>query len=115
MVADVSELAGGYDYHAPAATEVHGDFGGEGGYSSSAPSNSYIPPAASAPASSYIPPAPAASEPVNTYIPPAPAASEPANTYIPPAEASAPAASVEFADDGYRYRTVRRRVYRHRF
>ncbi|XP_058983400.1 vitelline membrane protein Vm26Ab-like [Musca domestica] len=118
VLADVSEL-GGYDYHAPAATEVHGDFGGEAGYSSSvpvaaAPANTYIPPAASAPASTYIPPAapaPAPSAPVNTYIPPA--ASAPANTYIPPA-ASAPAPSVEVAEDGYRYKTLRRRVYRQR-
>ncbi|XP_073841175.1 uncharacterized protein [Musca autumnalis] len=101
VLADVSEL-GGYDYHAPAATEVHGDFGGEGGYSSSAPVSTYLPPAA---------PAPAPSAPVNTYIPPA--ASAPVNTYIPPA-ASAPAPTVEVAEDGYRYKTLRRRVYRQR-
>ncbi|XP_073841176.1 uncharacterized protein [Musca autumnalis] len=115
VLADVSEL-GGYDYHAPAATEVHGDFGGEGGYSSSAPVNTYLPPAASAPASTYVPPAapapvPAPSAPVNTYIPPA--ASAPVNTYIPPA-ASAPVPTVEVAEDGYRYKTLRRRVYRQR-
>ncbi|XP_061399427.1 uncharacterized protein LOC133335140 [Musca vetustissima] len=88
VMADVSELSSGYDYHAPAP---------------SAPVNTYIPPvAASAP------------EPVNTYIPPV-AASEPVNTYIPPAAASAPQPTVELADDGYRYKTQRRRVYRKRF
>lgn len=107
-MADVSEF-GGYDYQAPAATEVHGDFSDEGGYSSSVPSNSYIPPAASAPANTYIPPA--ASAPANTYIPPA--ASAPASSNIPPA-ASEPAATVELAEDGYRYKTQRRRVFRHR-
>ncbi|XP_073837965.1 uncharacterized protein [Musca autumnalis] len=97
VMADVSELSG-YDYHAPAP---------------SVPVNTYIPPAASAPVNTYIPPV-AASEPVNTYIPPV-AASEPVNTYIPPVAASAPEATVEVAEDGYRYKTQRRRVYRKRF
>ncbi|XP_058980268.1 uncharacterized protein LOC131803193 [Musca domestica] len=111
VMADVSELSGGYDYHAPAP---------------SAPVNTYIPPAASEPVNTYIPPV-AASEPVNTYIPPVAAsepvntyippvaASEPVNTYIPPAAASAPEPTVELAQDGYRYKTHRHRVYRQRF
>ncbi|XP_061399425.1 uncharacterized protein LOC133335137 [Musca vetustissima] len=85
-MADVSELSSGYDYPAPAP---------------SAPVNTYIPPVA-------------ASEPVNTYVPPV-AASAPVNTYIPPAAASAPEPTVELADDGYRYKTQRRRVYRKRY
>ncbi|XP_073837961.1 uncharacterized protein [Musca autumnalis] len=98
VMADVSELSG-YDYHAPAP---------------SAPVNTYIPPAASEPVNTYVPPV-AASEPVNTYVPPV-AASAPVNTYIPPAPAaSAPQPTVELADDGYRYKTQRRRVYRKRF
>ncbi|XP_058980264.1 uncharacterized protein LOC131804523 [Musca domestica] len=98
VMADVSELSSGYDYHAPAP---------------SAPVNTYIPPAASEPVNTYVPPV-AASEPVNTYVPPV-AASEPVNTYIPPAAASAPQPTVELADDGYRYKTHRRVVYRKRF
>ncbi|XP_061399426.1 uncharacterized protein LOC133335139 [Musca vetustissima] len=100
VMADVSELSSGYDYPAPAP---------------SAPVNTYIPPvAASEPVQTYIPPvAASAPEPVNTYIPPV-AASEPVNTYIPPVAASAPEPTVEVSQDGYRYKTHRRRVYRKR-
>ncbi|XP_011184255.1 nematocyst expressed protein 3-like [Zeugodacus cucurbitae] len=89
--ADVSEL--GYAYNQPAA---------------SAPVSSYIPPAANAPEPAYAPapapapayqPAPAASAPSSAYLAPQPAASE---VYEQPAQ------------DGYRYRTVRRRVYKQR-
>ncbi|XP_022231413.2 uncharacterized protein LOC111080235 [Drosophila obscura] len=56
-------------------------------------------------------PAPA---PVETYIPPAP----PAPEYIPPAPVQAEQSVIEEyeqpAQDGYRYKTVRRRVFRHR-
>ncbi|XP_058980263.1 uncharacterized protein LOC131804520 [Musca domestica] len=162
VMADVSELSSGYDYHAPAPSapvntyippaasvpvpEYHAP-------APSAPVNTYIPPAASAPAPVYHAPAPApvyhapaATAPVNTYIPPAasapapvyhapapaysesystaasvpsnsylaPAASAPSNSYLAPA-ASAPVASASFGDDGYRYKTVRRRVIRKRF
>nr|XP_036231531.1 ESX-1 secretion-associated protein EspI-like [Bactrocera oleae] len=85
--AEVSEL--GYGYNQPAA---------------SAPVNSYIPPAANAPEPAFAPapvyqPAPAASAPSSSYLAPKPAASE---VYEQPAQ------------DGYRYRTVRRRVYKQR-
>ncbi|XP_016999409.1 protein FraH [Drosophila takahashii] len=86
--ADVSELPG-YDYQQPAPA---------------APVETYIPPA---------PPAPAPA-PVETYIPPAP----PAPEYIPPAPIQAEEPILEEieqpAQDGYRYKTVRRRVFRHR-
>ncbi|XP_065370028.1 uncharacterized protein LOC135962179 [Calliphora vicina] len=108
--ADVSEL--GYDYQqpsAPAPAPVE-------------PERSYIPPApvvpAPAPVNSYVPPpqpqpAPA---PVNTYVPPAPHVEEPVNSYIPPVEQPlAPVEEIEQTpEDGYRYKTVRRVVYRHR-
>ncbi|XP_030388319.1 wiskott-Aldrich syndrome protein homolog 1-like, partial [Scaptodrosophila lebanonensis] len=86
--ADVSELAAassGYDYPAPAPVE------------------SYIPPALPAPApeEQYIPPAP----PAPAYIPPAPQVAEPEPVIE---EIEQP------AQDGYRYKTVRRRVFRHR-
>lgn len=88
-LADVSELSEpGYDYPQPAPP---------------APVEQYIPPA---------PPAPPA--PRNEYIPPAPA---PVETYIPPAPAPVPEIIEEIeqpAQDGYRYKTVRRRVFRHR-
>uniref|UniRef100_A0A0K8UAZ6 DUF4794 domain-containing protein n=1 Tax=Bactrocera latifrons TaxID=174628 RepID=A0A0K8UAZ6_BACLA len=116
--ADVSHLGYNYQQPAPAA---------------SAPSNSYIPPAANVPDPVYAPapvpvyqPAPVPSAPASAYIPPAPAAAEPepvyqpapsapASSYIPPAPQ--PAASEVYeqpAEDGYRYRTVRRRVYKQR-
>ncbi|XP_032590947.1 uncharacterized protein LOC6560861 [Drosophila grimshawi] len=62
----------------------------------------YPQPAPPAPAPEYIPPAAPAPE----YIPPA----APVETYIPPQieEIEQP------AQDGYRYKTVRRRVFRHR-
>ncbi|XP_005191042.1 uncharacterized protein LOC101896426 [Musca domestica] len=53
-----------------------------------APSNSYIPPAAATPSASYIPPA--AATPSASYIPPA--AATPSASYIPPAAAT-PSAS----------------------
>ncbi|KAM7356236.1 uncharacterized protein ACRADG_002040 [Cochliomyia hominivorax] len=88
VMADVSEL--GYNYPAP---EHHEEV-------ASLPQ---------APENNYLPPAP---EPQNTYIPP-PA---PQNTYIPPAApAPAPVESAELAQDGYRYKTVRRRVVRRRY
>ncbi|XP_061400503.1 uncharacterized protein LOC133336236 [Musca vetustissima] len=118
--ADVSEL--GYNYQQPAPAPVQ-------------PERTYIPPAPVvpepapvAPVNTYIPPAPVAPEPVpvapvNTYIPPAPVAPKPApvapvvqptNTYIPPAPV-APVEEIEQTPvDGYRYKTVRRVVYRHR-
>uniref|UniRef100_A0A034WWH3 Uncharacterized protein n=1 Tax=Bactrocera dorsalis TaxID=27457 RepID=A0A034WWH3_BACDO len=86
---NVSEL--GYGYNQPAA---------------SAPVNSYIPPAANAPEPAYAP------APASAYQP-APAASAPSSSYLAPQ----PAASEVFeqpAEDGYRYRTVRRRVYKQR-
>ncbi|XP_017471037.1 PREDICTED: uncharacterized protein LOC108362518 [Rhagoletis zephyria] len=90
--ADVSELSG-YHYHP---------------HHYSAPSHSYIPPAATAPEPVFAPaPAPA------PVYQPAPAAAAPAPVYYQPA----PAASQIYeqpAEDGYRYRTVRRRVYRQR-
>ncbi|XP_028896830.1 cyclin-dependent kinase inhibitor 1C-like [Zeugodacus cucurbitae] len=106
--ADVSEL--GYGYQQPAA---------------SAPSNQYIPPAANAPEPAYAPaPAPAPvyqpapSAPVSSHIPPAANAPEPAYAPAPaPPYAPQPAASEVYeqpAQDGYRYRTVRRRVYKQR-
>ncbi|XP_039954235.1 uncharacterized protein LOC126755825 [Bactrocera neohumeralis] len=77
----------------------------------SAPVSSYIPPAASAPAPVYSAPAPvyqpAAAAPEPVYSAPAPA----------PVYAPQPAASEVYeqpAEDGYRYRTVRRRVYKQR-
>ncbi|KAH8258306.1 hypothetical protein KR038_009407, partial [Drosophila bunnanda] len=61
----------------------------------------------------YQQPAPAPA-PVETYIPPAP----PAPEYIPPAPVQAEEPILEEieqpAQDGYRYKTVRRRVFRHR-
>ncbi|EDV55644.1 leucine-rich repeat extensin-like protein 5 [Drosophila erecta] len=83
--ADVSELSG-YDYQQPAP----------------------------APVETYIPPAPLPVAPVETYIPPAP----PVPEYIPPAPVQAEEPIIEEieqpAQDGYRYKTVRRRVFRHR-
>ncbi|KNC22690.1 hypothetical protein FF38_01660 [Lucilia cuprina] len=115
--ADVSEL--GYDYQQPAAPAP----------APVEPERSYIPPAAPAPApapvNTYVPPpqpqpTPA---PVNTYVPPAPVAphvEEPVNAYIPPAPVApeqplAPVEEIEQTpEDGYRYKTVRRVVYRNR-
>ncbi|XP_034651444.1 wiskott-Aldrich syndrome protein homolog 1 [Drosophila subobscura] len=86
--ADVSELSG-YDYQQPELP-------------------------APAPLETYIPPAPPAPAPVESYIPPAP----PAPEYIPPAPVQAEQSIIEEieqpAQDGYRYKTVRRRVFRHR-
>ncbi|XP_064538102.1 uncharacterized protein LOC135428190 [Drosophila montana] len=99
--ADVSELAQpGYDYPQPALPAP-------------APVETYVPPAPPAPpAPEYIPPAPAA--PLPEYIPPAPVAA-PADAYIPPAAAEPVFEEIEQpAQDGYRYKTVRRRVFRHR-
>ncbi|XP_073811824.1 uncharacterized protein [Musca autumnalis] len=113
--ADIAEL--GYNYKqptAPAPAPVQ-------------PEKTYIPPAPVAPApvapgTTYVPPAPVAPvpapvapivEPTNTYIPPAPVV-EPTNTYIPPAPV-APVEEIEQTPaDGYRYKTARRVVYRHR-
>ncbi|XP_073811823.1 uncharacterized protein [Musca autumnalis] len=101
--ADVSEL--GYNYEQPAA-----------------PAPAPVAPASVAPVNTYVPPAPVAPAPANVAPPkavapaPAPVAPivEPTNTYIPPA----PVATVEEVEqtpvDGYRYKTVRRVVYRHR-
>ncbi|XP_001975242.3 leucine-rich repeat extensin-like protein 3 [Drosophila erecta] len=128
--ADVSELAaGGYDYPAPPAP-VKSYIPPPPPPPPPAPKNTYIPPPA-APAKAYIPPPPPPPPPApkNTYIPPAPAPVAPVETYIPPAPAPAPAyippAPVQAeepiieeieqpAQDGYRYKTVRRRVFRHR-
>ncbi|KAH8402802.1 hypothetical protein KR222_008429, partial [Zaprionus bogoriensis] len=90
VCADVSELADpGYDYPQPA-------------------------PPAPALVETYIPPAPPVPPaPRNEYIPPAPIAT-PADAYIPPALAPAVEEIEQPAQDGYRYKTVRRRVFRHR-
>ncbi|XP_049308243.1 nematocyst expressed protein 3-like isoform X1 [Bactrocera dorsalis] len=92
----------------------------------SAPVSSYIPPAANVPEPAYAPaPAPAPvyqpapSAPVSSYIPPAATAPEPVYSAPAPAPVYAPqpAASEVYeqpAEDGYRYRTVRRRVYKQR-
>lgn len=90
-MADVSELSEpGYDYPQPALPAP-------------APVETYIPPA---------PPAPPA--PRNEYIPPAPVPA-PVETYIPPAPVPEAIEEIEQpAQDGYRYKTVRRRVFRHR-
>ncbi|XP_061395175.1 uncharacterized protein LOC133330783 [Musca vetustissima] len=110
--ADVSEL--GYSYNHPAP----------------APVTTYVPPAPVAPApapvapvNTYIPPAPAPAPvaPVTTYVPPAPVApvQEPVNTYIPPVQVAPQVNPIEEIEqtpvDGYRYKTARRVVYRHRF
>ncbi|XP_016988715.2 extensin [Drosophila rhopaloa] len=85
--ADVSELPG-YDYQQPAP----------------APVETYIPPA---------PPAPAPA-PIETYIPPR----SPGTRVHPPAPVQQEEPVFEEieqpAQDGYRYKTVRRRVFRHR-
>lgn len=107
-LADVSELVDqGYDYPQPAA-----------------PANAYIPPPPPAPKNTYIPPPPPPPPPAprNTYIPPPPAPAKayippppaPKNTYIPPAPVETlPIEEIEEpAQDGYRYKTVRRRVVR---
>ncbi|XP_036337054.1 extensin-like [Rhagoletis pomonella] len=116
----------GYSYPAPVHEEVKSE--------PIVPQNTYIPPPPP-PQNTYIPPAPVQeavlSEPIappqNTYIPP-PAA--PQNTYIPPpapvqeAVLSQPIAAPQntylpptssHGQDGYRYKTVRRVVYRRRF
>ncbi|XP_067648100.1 uncharacterized protein [Eurosta solidaginis] len=118
VAADVSHL--GYNYPAPVHHEVKSE--------PIAPQNNYIPPPP--PQNTYIPPEPVheavLSEPQNTYIPPPP---PPQNTYIPPAPVqeavqSEPIAapqntylppSSSHGQDGYRYKTVRRVVYRRRF
>ncbi|XP_073811818.1 uncharacterized protein [Musca autumnalis] len=105
--ADVSELGYNYPHPAPVAPV--------------APVN------VQQPKTTYIPPAPVApvapvqvQQPKNTYIPPAPVApvqvSEPKIDYIPPAPV-APVAPVQVqqpSEEGYRYKTVRRVVYKHR-
>ncbi|KAH8375447.1 hypothetical protein KR200_002385, partial [Drosophila serrata] len=139
--ADVSELgSGGYDYPQPVAPKntyippppPPPPPAPKNTYipPPPAPKNTYIPPPA-APAKAYIPPPPPPPPPApkNTYIPPAPAPAAPVETYIPPPAAPAPAyippAPVQAeepvleeieqpAQDGYRYKTVRRRVFRHR-
>ncbi|XP_061399428.1 uncharacterized protein LOC133335141 [Musca vetustissima] len=116
-MADVSELSSGYDYHAPAPSAPVNTYIPPVAASAPEPVKTYIPPVAAPapePVKTYIPPiAASAPEPVNTYIPPV-AASEPVNTYIPPVAASAPEPTVELAQDGYRYKTQRHRVYRKR-
>uniref|UniRef100_A0A0A1XPS1 Snake venom metalloprotease inhibitor 02A10 n=1 Tax=Zeugodacus cucurbitae TaxID=28588 RepID=A0A0A1XPS1_ZEUCU len=113
--ADVSHLGGGggYNYPAPIHEEVRSE--------PIVPQNTYIPPAPVqeavlsepiAPQNTYIPPP---AQPQNTYIPPAPVQeavlsqpiAQPQNTYLPP--------SSSHGQDGYRYKTVRRVVYRRRF
>ncbi|CAD7003028.1 extensin-like [Ceratitis capitata] len=119
--ADVSHLGGGYNYPAPVHEAVKSE--------PIAPQNTYIPPPPP-PQNTYLPPAPVQeavlSEPIappqNTYIPP-PAA--PQNTYIPPAPVQEAVLSEPIAPQntylppsspsGYRYKTVRRVVYRRRF
>ncbi|XP_060658471.1 uncharacterized protein LOC133844778 [Drosophila sulfurigaster albostrigata] len=101
--ADVSELADpGYDYPQPALPAP-------------APVESYIPPAPPAPpALPALPALPVPSAPRNEYIPPAPVAA-PVDAYIPPAAEEPIIEEIEQpAQDGYRYKTVRRRVFRHR-
>ncbi|KAH8280563.1 hypothetical protein KR018_009936, partial [Drosophila ironensis] len=129
--ADVSELGavGGYDYPQPAPPAPKNTYiPPPPPPPPPAPKNTYIPPPA-APAKAYIPPPPPPPPPApkNTYIPPAPAPA-PVETYIPPAPpapAYIPPAPVQAeepiieeieqpAQDGYRYKTVRRRVFRHR-
>ncbi|XP_061399431.1 pro-resilin-like [Musca vetustissima] len=106
--------------------------GGFGGV----PSNTYIPPAAvsiSVPVSTYLPPAPAPAPafqsipvPSNTYIPPAVGGSfgggggaisatafvtaDVGNSLVPPVADF----GIGLGNDGYRYKTIRRRVYRRR-
>ncbi|XP_023164913.2 leucine-rich repeat extensin-like protein 6 [Drosophila hydei] len=130
-LADVSELAQqGYDYPQPAAPAPAPAYipppppppppAPKNTYipPPPAPAKAYIPPPA-APAKAYIPPPPPPPPaPKNTYIPP-PAA--PANAYIPPAPPAPIQAEQPIieeieqpAQDGYRYKTVRRRVFRHR-
>lgn len=85
-----------------------------------APSSEYLPPAASSPSVEYLPPA--ASSAVSSYSAApsyqseayAPAASYQSESYAEPSYAeSAPAHSFS-SNDGYRYKTARRRVYRRR-
>ncbi|XP_075167530.1 uncharacterized protein LOC142239621 [Haematobia irritans] len=121
--ADVSELGYNYDQPAPPAPAP----------APTQPERSYIPPAAPAPAPAPVAPAPAPVAPapapvapVNTYVPPAPVApapapapvapkvEEPTNSYIPPAPVAPTEEIEETAADGYRYKAVRRVVYRHR-
>ncbi|XP_051859926.1 uncharacterized protein LOC117566703 [Drosophila albomicans] len=135
--ADVSELADqGYDYPQPAPAYIPPPVAPKNTYippppppPPPAPKNTYIPPPPApakayipppaAPAKAYIPPPPPPPPPApkNTYIPP-PAA--PSNTYIPPAPVAPVLSEPVFeeieqpAQDGYRYKTVRRRVFRHR-
>ncbi|BFG04916.1 leucine-rich repeat extensin-like protein 3 [Drosophila madeirensis] len=123
--ADVSELAGasGYDYPQPAPVKSY--VPPPPPPPPPAPKNTYIPPPA-APAKAYIPPPPPPPPPApkNTYIPPPAAPVEsyippaaPAPAYIPPAPIQAEEPIQEYeqpAQDGYRYKTVRRRVFRHR-
>lgn len=134
--ADVSHLGGGgYNYPAPVHEEVKSEpIAPQNTYlPPPAPQNTYIPPPA--PQNTYIPPAAPVQEavlsepiapPQNTYIPP-PAA--PQNTYIPPAPVQEAVLSQPISppqntylppsssrgQDGYRYKTVRRVVYRRRF
>uniref|UniRef100_A0A1I8M0J1 Uncharacterized protein n=1 Tax=Musca domestica TaxID=7370 RepID=A0A1I8M0J1_MUSDO len=143
-MADVSELGYNYQAPSFGPIAGGGGFGNSqssgsfgqtfGGGFGGAPSNAYIPPEASVsvPSNSYIPPGPAPAPVFQTYSPPT-------NTYIPPpvgnsfgggfgggvsqvafadiSNSIAPPVAdfgTELADDGYRYRTVRRRVYRTR-
>ncbi|XP_054732212.1 uncharacterized protein LOC129240446 [Anastrepha obliqua] len=93
-----------------------------------APSSEYLPPAASSLSSEYLPPAASAPAPSYSAVPEvsfapapsyqsesyAPAASFQSAAYAEPSYAeSAPAHSFS-SDDGYRYKTARRRVYRRR-
>ena len=126
VLADVSEL--GYDYHAPAPAPVEHYHQEHYEVFASVPeitSNAYIPPPVSAPAPAPVyhhAPAPA---PVHVHAPAPVYASAPAiqSSYIPPPVSGpvhipAPAPiqhTAEFGDDGYRYKVVRRRVYRRRF
>ncbi|XP_017479784.1 PREDICTED: cuticle protein 16.5-like [Rhagoletis zephyria] len=91
-------------------------------------SSEYLPPAASSPSVEYLPPAasaPAPSYSVSPSVSYAPAPSYQSESYAPAASSysasfaepsyaeSAPAHSFS-SDDGYRYKTARRRVYRRR-
>lgn len=127
VAADVSHLGGGggYSYPAPVHEEVRSE--------PIVPQNTYIPPPPP-PQNTYLPPAPVQeavlSQPIappqNTYIPPPPV---PQNTYLPPAPVQEAVLSQPIAapqntylppsssagEDGYRYKTIRRVVYRRRF
>uniref|UniRef100_A0A1I8MWK1 Uncharacterized protein n=1 Tax=Musca domestica TaxID=7370 RepID=A0A1I8MWK1_MUSDO len=124
------------EYYAPPAVAGNSYLPPAPAASAPAPVEYYAPPAVSN--NGYLPPAASAPAPVEYYAPPAvtsnsyipPAASIPDSTYAAPVSNSigfegayseqvnfAPSASAgtDFGDDGYRYRTVRRRVYRRRY